>query len=331
MKTTRNSKSVMSILEHMVKILLSSFERGGPICCIGPPGNNPAIPGSARPATGAAALRDTRSAFSRCALAAGLLAAGGLFFTAANARAEEKLTARQIMEKSADNRRVEGLEAVMTMVIYNAKGEKRVRQIAMATKLYDNGKTEKKLNRFLSPADVKGTGLLTYDYEVKDDDIWLFMPALRKTRRIVSSEKSKNFMGSEFAYVDMNIPNLDDYNYKMLKEEKLGGTDCWVMQSTPKNEDIADENGYSKQIAWIGKKDFTARKVVYYDLDGEVFKELTASKVKQIDSEGKHFRPMKMEMVNKQNRRRTTMTFDKLEVSKKVKDEYFTTRYLERF
>ncbi len=276
-------------------------------------------------------MKATRYSKSVIGLAAGLLAAAGFWYQAASARAEEKLTARQIMEKMADNRRVEGSEAVTTMTIYNAKGEKRVRQIAMATKLYDNGKTEKKLNRFLSPADVKGTGLLTYDYEVKDDDIWLFMPALRKTRRIVSSEKSKNFMGSEFAYADMNIPNLDDYSYKILKEEKLGGADCWVVQSTPKNEDIADENGYSKQIAWIGKKDFTARKVVYYDLDGSVLKEMNASKVEQIDSEGKHFRPKKMEMVNKQNQRRTTMTFDKLVVSKDVKDEYFTTRYLERF
>ena len=264
-------------------------------------------------------------------LATGLLVAAALFYPAAVTYSQESLTARQIMEKMADNRRVDGSEAVMTMVIYNAKGEKRVRKIAMATKLYDNGKTEKRLNRFLSPADVKGTGLLTYDYEVKDEDIWLFMPALRKTRRIVSSEKSKNFMGSEFAYVDMNIPNLDDYNYKILKEEKFGGADCWVVQSTPKNEEIADENGYSKQVAWIGKSDFTARKIVYYDLDGEILKEMTARDVKRIDSAGKHYRPMKMEMVNKQNRRRTTMTFDKLEVSKQVKDEYFTTRYLERF
>lgn len=264
-------------------------------------------------------------------IAAALLVAGGLWNHADLARSQGKLSARQIMEKVADNRQVPGSEAVMTMVIYNAKGEKRVRKIAMATKLYDDGKTEKKLSRFLSPADVKGTGLLTFDYEVKDDDIWLFMPALRKTRRIVSSEKSKNFMGSEFAYVDMNIPNLDDYKYKIIKEEKAGGVDCWVVQSIPKTEDIADENGYSKQIVWIGKKDFTVRKGVYYDLDGEILKQMTATNIKVIDPAKKHYRPMKMEMVNKQNNRRTTMTFDKIEVSAKVNDEYFTTRYLERF
>jgi outer membrane lipoprotein-sorting protein len=276
-------------------------------------------------------MKRTKYSMSVLGVAAALLAAGMLLQGPAVARSQDKLSARQIMEKVADNRQLEGSEAVMTMTIYNAKGQKRVRKIAMATKLYDDGKTEKKLSRFLSPPDVKGTGLLTFDYEVKDDDIWLFMPALRKTRRIVSSEKSKNFMGSEFSYADMNIPNLDDFKYKILKKEKAGGTDCWVVQSTPKNDDIADENGYSKQIVWVGQKDFTVRKGVYYDLDGEVLKELTASKIKLIDSKNKRYRPMKMEIVNKQNRRRTTMIFDKIEVNRDVKDEYFTTRYLERF
>ena len=117
-----------------------------------------------------------------------------LIFCAIQSVSAEDLTARQIIDKSEENTKVSGSEAVSTMTIIDAKGRKRVRKVAQVTKLYDNGETEKKLIRFLSPADVKGTGLLTFDYEKKDDDMWLFMPALRKTRRIVSSEKAKSFM-----------------------------------------------------------------------------------------------------------------------------------------
>ncbi len=250
---------------------------------------------------------------------------------AVQAGAQEKLTARQIMEKVAENRKPDGSEAVMTMEMYNAKGQKRVRKFALITKLYEGGKTEKKLSRFIEPADVKGTGLLTFDYDKKDDDIWLFMPALRKTRRIVSSEKSKSFMGSEFSYWDMNIPNLDDFNYKIVKEEKLKGVDCWVLETTAKNEDVADEAGYQKQVLWVGKPDFAPRKGLFYDLDGELLKELSTQNVKLIDPQKKQYRPMVMEMKNKQSGRRSVLRINKIEVNRNVKDDYFTTRYLERF
>ena len=107
----------------------------------------------------------------------------------------------------------------------------------MATKLYDGGKTEKRIYRFLSPADVQGTGVLVFDYEAKADDVWIYLPALRKTRRIVSSQRSQSFMGSEFSYGDLNIPALDDFNYKLVKEEPFGGEACCVIDATPKSKD----------------------------------------------------------------------------------------------
>lgn len=247
-----------------------------------------------------------------------------------NARAQSKLTAREIIEKMAENRRLDGSESVMTMVMYNAKGQKRIRKFALITKIYDNGKTEKKLSRFIEPAEVKGTGILTFDYEKKDDDIWLYMPALRKTRRIISSEKSKSFMGSEFSYWDLNIPNLDDFKYKTIKEEKVDGVDCWNVELAAKNDDIAEAAGYQKQVLWIGKTDFVPRKGLFYDLDGELLKELTAKNVKLIDKAKKRYRAMFMEMRNKQNGRRSSISIDKIEVNPAVKDDYFTTRYLER-
>jgi hypothetical protein len=235
---------------------------------------------------------------------------------------QEDLGAKQIVDKSFQTTKLAGSEMLSTMTIIDNRGRERVRKIATVSKLYDNGETEKRLIRFLSPADVKGTGLLTYDYENKDDDMWLFMPALRKTRRIVSTEKAKNFMGSEFTYADMTPPILDNFTYEILGEEDVDGILCWKIEMIPVDDDITDENGFSKRISFIAKQDYVIRKAIYYDLDGELHKELAVENVKEIDTKNHKYRPMRMVMVNRQNGRKSVLD---------VKDEFFTTRYLERY
>lgn len=239
-------------------------------------------------------------------------------------------SAKQIMEKVSQYRKIKATESVSTLTIINARGQKRIRQIAAVSKLFDKGNTEKRLIRFLAPADVKGTGLLTFDYESKEDDMWLYMPALRKTRRIVSSEKSKNFMGSEFTYADMNIPKLDDFSYSFLEEETIDGTKCWTIETTPKNQEIADDYGFSKRVVSIGQQDYVLRKALYYNFDGELHKVMHAKNIELIDPANKRYRPMHMKMVNKQNNRKSIMQVESIELAKNVKDDYFSTRYLQR-
>lgn len=237
---------------------------------------------------------------------------------------------REIMDKVALTRKLDGSEAVIKMSIINNKGQKREREITMATKLYDGGKTEKRIYRFLSPADVKGTGVLVFDYETKADDVWVFLPALRKTRRIVASQRSQSFMGSEFTYADLNIPSLDDFTYKQTKEEDAGGEACWAIEATPKDKSIAESEGYSKKVYWVSKKSFAVRKVAYFDLDGKPLKELKASDIKLLDPKNKRYRALRMEMVNKQNGRRSVFETKKVAFAPGTKDDYFTPRYLER-
>jgi len=244
--------------------------------------------------------------------------------------AQKDLTAKQIVDKSYETTRLAGAEATATLTIIDSKGRERIRQTAQVSKLYDNGDTEKKLIRFLSPADVKGTGLLTFDYKEKDDDMWLYMPALRKTRRIISSEKAKSFMGSEFSYADMTPPLFDDFTFEMLGEEKVDETECWKIAMIPNDEDIADENGYSKRISFIGKTDFVLRKAIYYDIDEELHKELTVKEIKEVDTKNHKYRAMHMIMENIQNTRKSILKVDRLVFNPDVKDEYFSTRYLER-
>ncbi|MFC2117768.1 outer membrane lipoprotein-sorting protein [Bacteroidota bacterium] len=242
----------------------------------------------------------------------------------------QNLTAREIVDRAVVAIKLKGSESISTLTIIDKRGRTRVRKMTQASKLFDNGNTEKTIIKFMEPADVKGTGLLTYDYKEKDDDMWLYMPALRKTRRIVSSEKSKSFMGSEFSYSDLTPPNMDNYIFKLFPDEIINGELCYKVEMSPKNQDIADENAFSKKISWFGKNDFVIRKSVYYDLFGEKEKELISKSIKELDKDNKKFRPMEMIMINLQNDRKSIMKIDNIIFNPNVKNEYFETSFLEK-
>lgn len=253
------------------------------------------------------------------------------FFSTGLTGEEKTPSAEEIVDRSFRNSRLAGSEAIITLTLVNSRGQERTRKIAMVTKFYDNGQTEKKLLRFLSPADVKGTGFLTYDYEKKDDDMWLFMPALRKTRRIVSNEKSKSFMGSEFSYADLAPPTLSDFDYRTVGVEEIDGVTCWIIEIVAKNDKIADENGFSKKTSYIGQQDFVSRKGMYYDPGGKLEKEIIVKDIREVDVKNHKYKALHMVMENKQNGRKSILKIEKIVFNPDVKDEYFTTRYLERY
>ena len=234
--------------------------------------------------------------------------------------------AKEISKKTLDLTSVDAMEMTSTLSIYDAKGKERVKQTATASKRF--GETTKIITRFVSPADVKGIGLLIYDNEDKDDEMWIYLPALRKVRRIVSSEKGKSFMGSEFSNADMSKPNPDDYTYNLIGSEQYKGNDCWQIESIPINEDIADKNGFSKKIAWINKISFQTYKVVYYDFDNEPYKEMLLSKYEEA-GKGK-FMIRKMEILNLQNGRKSVLTIDQLQMGSAIGENSFTPAALEK-
>jgi len=260
-----------------------------------------------------------------------ILLAAALLMVSPSALAAPEPTGEEIMKKAWWTTKLAGSEMISTLIIKSKKGDKRVRKTASVSKLYDDGKTEKRLIRFLSPADVKGTGLLSYDYEKKDDDIWFFLPSLRKTRRIVASEKAKSFMGSEFTYADITPPSVEDFKYKLLGSEKADGVDCWKVEGVPRTKAVKKEVGYSKRIGWLGKKDYVVRKATTWDLKGKKLRELTASGIKKIDGTEDRYRPTKLVSKNVQTKRSSEMVINKIKLRAENPDKYFTTRYLERF
>lgn len=236
-----------------------------------------------------------------------------------------------IMNQAYWTVRIDGAESISTLTIINQKGKKRIRKTAVISKLFDSGTTEKRLIRFLEPSDVKGTGLLTYDHEKKDDEIWLFLPALHKSRRIISSDKAKSFMGSEFTYADMTPPPVDDFTHIVKGEETVSNVTCWVIESIPKTDESKKENGYSKKISWIGQDDYVVRKSQYFDLKGQLEKELTVEDVDEIDKINHKYRALFLKMENKQNGRQSELKVEKIKLRDDIPEDYFTIRYLERF
>jgi hypothetical protein len=237
---------------------------------------------------------------------------------------------KQIMQKSQDAMTLAGSESVAKLVISDGKGNQRVRKFTSASKTDASQSVTKMIMKFLEPADVKGTAILTFDYDKKNDDMWLYMPALRKTRRIVSSEKSKNFMGSEFTNADITKPAIEEYTYKVLGSEALDGIDCWKLEILPATKAIADDYGYSKKIGWVAKTDFVTRKTEFYDPEGKLLKVMITAKVQLLDEKAKKYQPVDIRMENKQNGRSSMFVMEKVVFNPNIKDEYFTTDYLEK-
>ncbi len=154
----------------------------------------------------------------------------GLILIPYSAHADDP-KARSIMEKVDTRDDGQTMITDMEMILIDRHGSKRARTLKTYSK--DFGVDTYKLMFFLYPADVKGTGFLTYDYdeEARDDDQWLYLPALRKTKRIVSSDKSGSFMGSDFTCADMTSRDLEDYDFTLLKESKVRGHKVWIIKS----------------------------------------------------------------------------------------------------
>ena len=193
------------------------------------------------------------------------------------------LNGREIMEKV--NARDTGDRSIteMEMILIDKKGKKRVRKLK--TFGLEKGKDSLSLMFFLSPGDVRNTGFLTFDYDEsgKDDDQWLFLPALRKTKRIAAGDKSGSFMGSDLNYSDMTSPDLNLYEYTLMKETKVKGQKVWQIKSVPKTKAEAEKSGYSKSVVFIRQDNYVMIRGVRWVYKKKRNKYLDVRKLEEID------------------------------------------------
>ncbi|HIM93562.1 MAG TPA: outer membrane lipoprotein-sorting protein [Campylobacterales bacterium] len=238
-------------------------------------------------------------------------------------------TARAIMEKVDARDEGDTLEQDMLMILIDKNGNQRTRDLKSYAK--DFGVDNHRTIFFKSPADVKNTAFLTYDYDdgARDDDQWLYLPALKKVKRIPSTDKSSSFMGSDFSYFDMTDRDLEDYDFKLLKETEVRGHPAWMIESTPRNQAIIDESGYEKTIAIVRKDNHVVVRAINFMTNGKK-KYLD---IKQLHQENGIWLIDEMTMTTKKGNRtlhKTILTFSNITLNGVIKDNVFTTRRLEK-
>jgi len=223
------------------------------------------------------------------------------------------------------DRRNEGFgdsSTTMQMILRNRQGEESKREIrSKALEVKTDG--DKSMIVFDQPKDVAGTALLTYTHKAADDDRWLYLPAVKRVKRIASSNKSGPFMGSEFAYEDLGSQEPEKYTYKHLRDESFDGKDCFVFERYPKDKD----SGYTRQVIWMDKAEYRPLKIEYHDRKQSLLKTLTLADYGQYLN--KYWRPGKLDMVNHQTGKSTTLLFRDYKFRNGFKDRDFDQNSLQ--
>jgi len=208
------------------------------------------------------------------------------------------------------------------MILINASGQKSVRDLLMKTLEGKNG--DKTISTFLSPADIKGTKVLGHEHVGRDDDQWLYLPALKRVKRIASRNKSGSFVGSEFSYEDIGNQNYQKYTYKGDPETvTFKGMKCYKGARIPKDKN----SGYTKQISWVDTKNFLIRKIEYYDRKRTLLKTAVFSGYKKING---IWRVGKIEMKNHQNDKATILIWKEDKVKAGLSPNDFNKRVLKQ-
>lgn len=229
-----------------------------------------------------------------------------------------EITGKQIMEDVYNNPTGDDMQGELTMTLTNKQGESRVRTLKQYIKYGDE--MDKKIMFFMAPADVRGTSFMNWSYaDGRDDDQWIYLPALKRTKRISSDGKSDYFMGSDFTYDDLGDRHPNEDTHTLLREETLDEKACWVVESIPKEEDYM----YSKTITWVMKDNYLGLRREFYDEDGDLLKILTIHKFDNIDG---FWTILETEMKNVQKDHKTNMAFNNVQINQGIPDSRFTER-----
>ncbi|HLN19496.1 MAG TPA: outer membrane lipoprotein-sorting protein [Bacteroidales bacterium] len=232
--------------------------------------------------------------------------------------------ADEIMSRSRDMSLTGSISADVNLTITEKNGTVRQRTISMFSKTY--GEVEKRFIKFQSPADIRGTAMLIVDNKSSEDEMWIYLPALKRTRRISTSDKGKNFMSSEFTNADMSSPALTDFRNAYSPGTENG--ESWVIESFPVNDDIARQYGFSKKISYVSRKDYHVSKMEFYDSDNKLLKVIDMKSIFQL-GDGK-YTVDNMVAENTQTGRKSAIQMTNIKSGQDVDDAVFTIQNLEK-
>ncbi len=215
--------------------------------------------------------------------------------------------------------------SVMKMVLRNRGGQESTRVLRRrALEGTEEGRGDKSILVFDSPRDIQGTALLSHTRILEPDDQWLYLPALRRVKRISSGNKSGPFVGSEFAYEDLASQDVDRYEYRWLRDEQCGDLECAVVERYPRYEN----SGYTRQIVWWDKAEYRVQKIEFYDRKDTLLKTLAFYDYKEY--QGEYWRPDRMVMENHQNHKSTDLLFEEWTFGSGASENEFTASRLRR-
>ena len=215
-------------------------------------------------------------------------------------------------------------EVELEMVLRNAAGKESHRTLKITTlEIEDESIGDKSMVVFDNPRDIKGTALLSHANILDTDDQWLFLPALKRVKRISSANKSGPFVGSEFAFEDFTALELNKYDYTYLREEDLDNVNMDVVERTPRYEN----SGYTRQVSWVDRDVYQVRKVEFYDRRGDLLKTLTLKDYRNYDGV---WRSQRMEMVNHQTGKSTDFIYGDYQFDIGLKEGDFVKSRLTR-
>lgn len=213
--------------------------------------------------------------------------------------------------------------AELSMELKNKQGDTSLRELRLKT-LEVNGDGDKSLSIFDTPKDIKGTAFLTFSHSHKPDEQWLYLPSLKRVKKISSRNKSGPFMGSEFAFEDMASQEVNKYTYKYLRDETVNDAECYVIERYPTYKN----SGYKRLMSWINKKDLRPEKIVFYDRKNSKLKTLTFSQYKKYL--GRYWRADHMQMENHITGKSTTLSWKSYQFKTGLKPRDFSRNSLKR-
>jgi predicted RND superfamily exporter protein len=264
-----------------------------------------------------------RSSAGPVAVIAGLLLGG-------QASHAQGLAADEVMRRNFTASKVTDSAADATFTLISADGQQRIRRTQSFTKLRDDGVSNMRLTRFLSPPDVRGTATLTIENPAGDDDIWIYLPALKRVRRLLASNKKDSFVGTDFSYGDVIGFKVEEWRHTLVRQEAVDGAPCYVVDSLAASAAAAENSGYGRRLQWIRTDNFVAVKGQYFDPAGRLWKTFAASDLKVADPSRNRWQPMKLDMRDVQSNHETIIQLENFRPNQGLTADMFNARMLDR-
>ncbi len=257
-------------------------------------------------------------------------------FLSFSARADG-LTAKQIMEKNEEIRRLDDVKAeavISTETVNKQKVRKQVKKFTFWKKIRDDKVHYNSLTRFHFPASIRNEGILFWEHNVDKTDIFLYLPMYKKIRRVEGSQQKGSFMGSAFSYSDITTPHVEDYIYKMRNQEVTCGHNekekCWVIEQIPINDNVKERTGYSLMVNWVSKTHNMVVKGEFFDLEGKLQKNLDSRQIKEVDTQKHKWMSHWIKMEDVSKNKTTELEFSSVLANKGIDESIFTKENLQR-